>query len=500
MPDMPDSQDSRESLSKLTKAQLKVKLKNQHKKVSGNKPDLITRILGDENLGKYQPGHQQCKGRVKDDCLPPSCLLNTRGHCRETTNMTNKRHVRARGAWGKAKVGINKNRGLAQARHMREQIVEGFDEQVDEEERLERQAREGDEQLNEYIGDLVNIEVDEIREGCTKDKDCDEGLHCDKESGGCHTCVNDKNCGDNQYCDDDFACYDYEDVDEGGLPGNVYADGEDYPCNDCKADEQCYKDECYDTVEYINQFLLERVNWDDINDSDREVVLNELGIDTERDWDNKVMEYQDDLDLMKYTDWVKANNVEYDPRLLSEYENVEPGDKDYCTSINESELIADGKRKVCEGEFMEDTDNWTCKWKPNSEKCEKFKKWSEEMTNASGCTGIGRNTLDEYPNDENWKYVCRNREDCKINKNKTKCVNDYADLPQDAAGLVNTVSDIDANLPGKVSDIDEHPLSYEDALCDSSIGEIYDTYECDKEKYTTPCYRRDLNSCTGKPV
>ena len=37
-------------------------------------------------------------------------------------------------------------------------------------------------------------------------------------------------------------------------------------------------------------------------------------------------------------------------------------DKDPLYNISESELIADDKRKVCEGEFMENTDNWSCKW------------------------------------------------------------------------------------------------------------------------------------------
>ena len=110
--------------------------------------------------------------------------------------------------------------------------------------------------------------------------------------------------------------------------------------------------------------------WDDLSESDKEIIHNVLNIDNERDWDDKIMEYQDYLDLMKYIDWTNANNIDYDAKLLWTYENDQSGDTDYCTSINESELIADDKRKVCEGEFMENTDNWSCKWNPISNKCE----------------------------------------------------------------------------------------------------------------------------------
>ena len=55
----------------------------------------------------YEPGHLKCQGRTHDTCLSRECIWSgsvDRGHCREATNMTRRRHARSKLNWNKAKI------------------------------------------------------------------------------------------------------------------------------------------------------------------------------------------------------------------------------------------------------------------------------------------------------------------------------------------------------------------------------------------------------------
>ena len=195
-------------------------------------------------------------------------------------------------------------------------------------------------------------------------KDCGLNSYYDKSSDECRSCIEDDHCGENQYCDENYNCSDYADEDNVGLSTGDLFEGVNNPCNECRHDEVCFEDKCYeDEHEYYQYLLINNRNWDTL-DSNAINIINKLSNKkiTKLDWDNELTNYIIVKEENRYINWLKKNNIDVSPGLLYDYEYIDYETSDYCNDINQLKVESDKKEKICDAQFMNDKSDWKCKW------------------------------------------------------------------------------------------------------------------------------------------